>query len=491
MFTDALSLNATWTPLVGGILVARFGTRLSSVVCTTFVLIGQIILYLGTLKHQIWAMTLGLWVFGLGMTPLMVVQETLLARLSPGGHLGLSLALGLVSGKSSSFIAALTSLPLASWGGDGAPFAVGLILCTLSWFFNILRLMFHWGENPNMPERAARIVKWDGLSRLGDVFWAFILFNVTCGMIWQPFLHLSANVSCLRYLPRLTGQIIKIRYHLTDGKAALNASILLAGAIVLYPVIGWVTDHFSPETPRTTFKLLLISCVLTLVCYFALSLPVSWVSSPTPALISWAFGHGASPLLLVILVPRILPSSLVPLGLGIHKAVEVAASTATQTTAGLWLDYEQESRGKKWAVHSLLVIFAALNVLQIGQLLGLWKFEAIRRGQINRKRARMFEARRYERLPLSPNEEEPEDSSEEYDSDDTTTIQDVFLEDEPLTLARRNNSPDPLPITIDDPQSGLARTDAERHRGKVAFSTSLGFIAFVWIEFIITAWRKL
>lgn len=175
--------------------MARFGTRLSSVVCTTFVLIGQIILYLGTLKHQIWAMTLGLWVFGLGMTPLMVVQETLLARLSPGGHLGLSLALGLVSGKSSSFIAALTSLPLASWGGDGAPFAVGLILCTLSWFFNILRLTFHWGENPNMPERAARIVKWDGLSRLGDVFWVFILFNVTCGMIWQPFLHLSANVS--------------------------------------------------------------------------------------------------------------------------------------------------------------------------------------------------------------------------------------------------------------------------------------------------------
>lgn len=461
-------------------------------VCTTFVLIGQIILYMGTLNHQIWAMTMGLWVFGLGMTPLMVVQETLLARLSPGGHLGLSLALGLVSGKSSSFIAALTSLPLASWGGDGAPFAVGLLLCTLSWLFNLLRLSFHWGENPNVQERAARVVKWDGLSRLGDVFWVFILFNVTCGMIWQPFLHLSANVSF--GFPSRTNsiQIIKIRYHLTDGKAALNASILLAGAIVLYPVIGWVTDHFSPETPRTTFKLLLISCVLTLVCYVAMSLPVSWVSSPTPALISWAFGHGASPLLLVILVPRILPSSLVPLGLGIHKAVEVAASTVTQTTAGLWLDFEQESRGKKWAVHSLLIIFAALNVVQIGQLLGLWKFESVRRHQISRKRARVIEAVRYERLPMAPSEAEEDDSSDEYDSDDEgTAIQDVFLADEPLAQRRPAQDPDPLPISIDDPQSGLARTGAERRRGKLAFKTALGFIAFVWIEFIITAWRKL
>lgn len=279
---------------------------------------------------------------------------------------------------------------------------------------------------------------------------------------------------------------------MTDGKAAMNASILLAGAIGLYPVVGWVTDHFSPETPRTTFKLLLISCLLTLACYVSLSLPVTWIKTPTPALVSWALGHGASPLLLVILVPRILPSALVPLGLGIHKAVEVAASTATQTTSGLWLDYEQETRGKKWAVHSLLVAFAVLNVLQIVQLLGLWKFETIRRHEIRRRRTHAFLAAHYERVPMAPSETDDDSSDDAYDSDSETTIQDVFLEDEPLANIRSSEvAVDALPIKHDDPQSGLARTEAEKQRGKLAFKTALGFIAFVWIEFIVTAWRKL
>lgn len=44
-------------------------------------------------------------------------------------------------------------------------------------------------------------------------------------MIWAPFLHLSAN-------------IVKERYSLTDGFAAVQAAILLSGALILYPVVS-------------------------------------------------------------------------------------------------------------------------------------------------------------------------------------------------------------------------------------------------------------
>lgn len=169
------SLNSTWTPLVGGILVARFGTASSSVVATAAVLIGEIILYAGVTHGSLVTMACGLFVFGLGMTPLMVIQETLLARLSPGGHLGLSLALGLVSGKSASFLSALLSLPLAEAGGDGAPFFVALLLCSGSFLANLARLFFRWGEERSREGKTARVVKWDGVSRLGDVFWVYII----------------------------------------------------------------------------------------------------------------------------------------------------------------------------------------------------------------------------------------------------------------------------------------------------------------------------
>lgn len=123
-------------------------------------------------------MAAGFWIFGLGHTPLMVVQETLLARLSPGGHLGLSLALGLVSGKSASFIASFVSQPLANAGGNRAPFAVALGLCTMSFGANLARLMLKCGEEQTKDGAEVspkRIVKWEGISRLGDVFWVYIL----------------------------------------------------------------------------------------------------------------------------------------------------------------------------------------------------------------------------------------------------------------------------------------------------------------------------
>jgi len=162
--------------LVGGILVSRFGTAWSSVVCTGLVLLGEIILYAGTMHHSLTTMASGLFLFGMGVSPLAVVQETLLARLSPGGHLGLSLALGLVSGKSASFMSALISKPLAEHGGSGLPFFVALLLCAGSFAANLARLAFNWGETRTRHEHVhtKRIVKWDGLSRLGDVFYLFI-----------------------------------------------------------------------------------------------------------------------------------------------------------------------------------------------------------------------------------------------------------------------------------------------------------------------------
>ena len=105
-----------------------------------------------------------------------MVQETLVSRLSPSGHMGISLALGLVSGKSSAFISSVVSLPLANRFGDGFTFGFAALLCALGFLGNGLRLAFGWGRE--VGEGAVsekRKVSWGGIGALGDVFWLYLL----------------------------------------------------------------------------------------------------------------------------------------------------------------------------------------------------------------------------------------------------------------------------------------------------------------------------
>jgi hypothetical protein len=112
-------------------------------------------------------------VFGIGLTPLSVVQETLLSHLSPGKHLGLSLALGLISGKAASFVSSLVSLPLAEASGDTVPFGIAVILCAGGFVANAARLIFGWGGGAAVVSEKGR-VGWDAVGDLGDVFWVYI-----------------------------------------------------------------------------------------------------------------------------------------------------------------------------------------------------------------------------------------------------------------------------------------------------------------------------
>ncbi|ORX33514.1 major facilitator superfamily domain-containing protein [Kockovaella imperatae] len=417
----SFNLNSTWTPLVGGILVSRFGTAPSSIVTTGCVLLGQLILLLGVATSHLVLMSIGLFIFGLGLTPLMVVQETLLSHLSASHHLGFSLALGLVSGKSASFLSSIVSLPLADKYGDTAPFIVAVALCIVSFVINLIRL---GGHHP------ARNVSWPGIDVFGDVYWVYIFLNLLAGSIWQPFLHLSAD-------------LIQHRYSVSEQIASYQASVLLAGAIVLYPIIGRLTDSAS----NRTIPLIITSSILTLSGYTYLSIPFS---TPWPGMVLFALGHGSATLLLVILVPRILPSHLVPLGLGLHKSMEMASSSLSQTLAGVWLDHAKvKDPTERMGGQVLLRTFWLINLLQLACALGLWRFDGWKRKQA------------YAPIPL-----EGDGQAEDEDECDS-------------------------PVPLDDGTTGTSQRLQERARSVLFFSCCIGFVAIVWIVFLSIAWRDL
>ncbi|KAG6857584.1 hypothetical protein H0H87_000183 [Tephrocybe sp. NHM501043] len=197
----AFSLNSTWTPLIGGVLASTLGTTLTSIIATGVILLGQLLLLLGDIWGNVRMMVLGLFVFGLGVSPLAVVQETIIVRFFKSHGLGVSMAFGLIAGKGASFIAARTSYPLTEAFGPRAPFYVATFLAGLSVIINLVyiaaskwlidgagaeleatdiaeeaqsRMMTSVSEAQALKKVAEkRRVNLREITKLGDLFWAY------------------------------------------------------------------------------------------------------------------------------------------------------------------------------------------------------------------------------------------------------------------------------------------------------------------------------
>ncbi|KAI0361645.1 MFS general substrate transporter [Trametes cingulata] len=547
LLISAFSLNSTWTPLVGGVLASRLGTTLTSILATGVIFLGQACLLIGNLSNSVRLMALGMFIFGLGVSPLAVVQETIIVRFFRSHGLGVSLALGLVAGKGASFISALTSYPLSQRFGPHAPFYASTLLTAFSFTINLVYvfssewLVRETGTELEASElhaeaqsRAAsagaadlteaealkevakkRMVYLRDITKLGDVFWAYIGLNVLCGAIWAPFTHLVAN-------------ILQRRYELTESEASTKGSYVLAGSVFLYPITGFVVDRVKKR--NFVMRLFLVSGILTLACYIWLALPPDFTKTPLPAIISFASGHGFSPLLLVVIVPRIVPLKYVSTTLGAHKALEQTGSTIFQTLAGLALDIKSKKSAEKKLlpidgddrdVQYLLNAFVILNVLEIFGIIGL--------AHLDRKQKETTARRISSLLPTTVDESDEETETSHHGKEPESEDENWQAESSEHSRHRRSSTlsrhlPLPSPSTPEqsipllhgpsrtstvrgsrylveaiveaeptDPPAKVKvlRTKGEVRRGEL-FAVLCGvLIAFAWVLFMGTAWLKL
>ncbi|KAJ3761891.1 major facilitator superfamily domain-containing protein [Lentinula raphanica] len=495
---SAYSLNSTWTPLIGGLLASKLGTTFTSILATS-----QVLLLVGQIWGNIRLMAFGLFVFGLGVSPLAVVQETIIVRFFKSHGLGVSLAFGLIVGKGASFVSARTSYPLTEHWGSHAPFYVATFLAAMSFFVNLLYIMaskwFVDGacaelEAADISEEAKRrsihnmseaqalekvakkkMVRLKDITKLGDVFWAYVGLNVLCGMIWAPFTHLSSN-------------IIEKRYGMAEENAANTASYLLAGSIFLYPVCGFLVDRYKNRP--IVVQLMLLSSTLTLLAFCWLVVPPDVTQTPIPAIASFAIGHGFSPLLLVVLVPKIVSLKYVSTALGVHKSLEQTGSTIFQTLAGLALDTHAKDpakghpKGTESAIQRVLNLFLVLNVLHMLTIVGLAYLQRKKDSEAEQE----IETRRQHSgrasVSISPN------------PTTTTNLQ---------PLLHASNVDSRLYGHSEGDQSRLTGTGSrirrmmrnekkvmqERRRGAIFASCNLALILFAWALFMGTAYARL
>ncbi|KAL5534224.1 hypothetical protein ACEPAG_686 [Sanghuangporus baumii] len=542
----AFSLNSTWTPLVGGFLAGHFGTTFASILATGLIFLGQAILLLGDIIESVRLMTFGMFIFGLGVSPLAVVQESIIVRFFKNHGLGLSMALGLVAGKAASFVSARTSFPLSEKYGPRAPFVAATSLAALSFIMNIIYLTTaNWlvkssgteleaselrdearavenvSEAPALKQIARkRTVHLRDITKLGDVFWAYIALNILCGAIWSPFQHLAAN-------------IFEKRYDLSENESSRDASYLLAGSVFLYPMCGFFIDRMQRRTESILHKLFLISSLLTGLGYFWLVLPPRATGTPIPAVTFYGIGQGFAPLLLVVIVPTLVSSKYIPTTLGAHKSLEHTGITIFQTFAGVFLDRVKTRKEVRLdddgeeldAIEKLLGLFLFLNVCHFFSIIGLWALDRRRKRQAAEIARRALSAR------IERNGDDADD--DEFDPDpspspkvrrkDTLHVKEQSSESHvmlcregssstsggsPVMPFASGNLPDTVlsqeeewPLLDEEspvyaaemeiPEPGEAQTKAEHLRGEVFGAISICLIIFAWAFFIATAILRL
>jgi len=176
-----------------------------------------------------------------GISPLSLIQETLVVQVFEGESMGLAVALGLVVGKATSFISSFTTVPLALYTplSYRAPFIVATSLTFLSFLLNIVFVIAFSRpskastlSNAEAHIRAHKKVSMKDIYAMTGLFWFYLIVCFLAGAVWLPFIQLSAT-------------IVKHRFNLDDMEGAQYASIILFLPIVLYPLVGWFTDRFG------------------------------------------------------------------------------------------------------------------------------------------------------------------------------------------------------------------------------------------------------
>jgi len=535
LLISAFSLNSTWTPLAGGFMASRLGTTYTSICATGVIFLGQILLLIGEVTENLRLMAFGLFIFGLGVSPLAVVQETIIVRFFRSHGLGVSMALGLVAGKGASFISARTSYPLSERYGRNSPFYVATFLAGLSVIVNLVYisaskwLIRSTGTQLEASEireearnnalslseaealnkvAAKRRVKLGEITKLDDVFWAYIGLNVLCGTIWAPFTHLAAN-------------IIQQRYQLSELDASTQASYLLAGSVILYPVCGFIVDGLKKRP--IVLQLFQLSSAFQMLCYFWLVLPPAWTRTPMPAIVSFGTGIGFSPLLLVVIVPQLVPLKYVSTTLGAHKSLEQTGSVIMQTFAGLVLDTnstsspgkdntDSPSRGGLAAIQHLLNTFLFLNISQLLALMALAHLDRQRKaavalaasidGSLGESMSNEF----YEDESSSPKIARYAEDDAEDDEGGEGSIR-LPLSAREGTLPPATSPEQRLPLLVSDtershfaedrvdPNPRLPGTVPQKtkqaRRGELFAVLSAALIVFAWVLFMVTAWLRL
>ncbi|SCZ93100.1 BZ3500_MvSof-1268-A1-R1_Chr6-2g08461 [Microbotryum saponariae] len=385
---SSFELSNTITPLISGLLVPKFGAARVGLFSTAIVLCGLLLVVYGQLDDRegggvrsVGTMISGLFIFGLGLAPIAVVQESIILRhnTSNSTTMARTVAIGLLLGKfvrCSVYISSHKSKYPLSTISPRLPFIIATFLAMFSFLCCLLYSMVERtlpaaDPREQLKDDHGRWVPLSESTLFGDLFWFYIAVCFLAGG-WYSTIHLSTS-------------LLMSIYQITESQAASSASQILFASTLLYPVIGWALDR-RPSILARLYMAVPLSISATYIILLSFTSVVPHYLALTPS----AIGIGGGPLLLVVVVPRIVERQCVifsmlvrqtSTALGLHKSLEMAGAVISQTITAAILSTPHSAfespkvtgadkdRASALFAVSLLLLFCEL---QLGVIIWWW-----------------------------------------------------------------------------------------------------------------------
>jgi len=351
-FTDTQigTLNAIYSlpniivVLIGGVIVDRFGTRLSTLAFAIICMVGAIITALSPVFP---VMAAGRLVFGLGAESMIVAITVAIGQWFVGRQLGFAFGVNLSIARAGSYSADLSTTwfkPLYEQGWQpplflAAGMAVFAVVACLVYYVLDRYVAQHY-DVPR-PSESERFV-WSDLWRFDRSFWYVIGLCVTFYSVIFPF----RSTFAIKYFQHAHGLSLQ-------DAGALNGYVFLA-AIFATPLFGFMADMLGRRAAFMAFGCFLLAAVFPILAYTDINL---WVST---VMIGVAFS--LVPAVIWPAVPYLVEPKRLGTAYGLMTMVQAMGLTVINLVAGALNDANGAGPENPAGYTPMLWLFLALSL---------------------------------------------------------------------------------------------------------------------------------
>lgn len=379
VMTSASTLINTILPLFSGVLIDIFGPSIIAVVCSTCIVMGNLILLLGASKGHFSMINGGEILLGIGNITIHMCQLKLYAHWFRGSAVngpgwvsfvtGLDIAVGRVFG----LIGTLVPVPIAEsmkkWYGG---FYLGLIFSALAWVLSIVYLVYERTLPSTM--RFAKAIDTGPWKKMP--LWKQIV--VFCGAFWRNVISIPAAFWILILLQLLqTGTVAAYGNNAVDimtvtrGKnnsasvksSAFKYSMHYAIPMVLTPLAGYYFDLFGHRSAFVS-----ASACFYVICFSLMGF--TKIHAAVPMLFD-AFGYTLNSVPFLATVPLLIRNqTLIGTAHGVLKAYNACGETIMQVAGGALQDVAL-SKGKPKSHKYDYMLYYLLAMKSVDCVIGL------------------------------------------------------------------------------------------------------------------------
>jgi MFS family permease len=330
--------------LIGGVIVDRFGTRLSTLL---FAIICSIGASVTAMSPSFPVMAAGRLIFGLGAESMIVAITVAIGQWFVGRQLGFAFGVNLSIARAGSYSADYSTTWFKHLYDQGwqppLVLAFGFSLVAV-----VACVVYYWmdrrvARSYDVPQASPsdRFV-WSDLWRFNRSFWYVIGLCVTFYSVIFPF----RSTFAIKYFQHAHGVTLQ-------EAGALNGYVFLA-AIVATPLFGFMADRLGHRAAFMAFGCFLLAAVFPILAYTDANL---WI---TTVMIGIAFS--LVPAIIWPAVPYLVEPNRLGTAYGLMTMVQAMGLTAINLLAGALNDYYGASEKNPAGYTPMLWLFLILSL---------------------------------------------------------------------------------------------------------------------------------